>query len=198
MELNEDAEIEVITDDDETLKTLGELLSNKTSRDLLKFLMHKEAYKMKISDELGVPFSLVEHHLKKMEKLGLVKITNKQIVKGGVLHKTYKITATGILILLNNTKEEIKERGTLKKIFKEGVKFTAVGIAGVITWFGTQQYTPVIIDKGIITRPGLDDISTPSNLVPQISMEPTFSLIPIIATAIVVSVCFFLIRFSKK
>ncbi len=139
MELNEDTEIEIITDDDETLKTLGELLSNKTSRDLLKYLMNKEAYKMKISNELKIPFSLIEHHLKKMEKLGLVKITNKQIVKGGVLHKTYKITATGIFILLNSTKEEIIEKGILKKIFKETVKFASIGSLVVLSWFSTKR-----------------------------------------------------------
>jgi DNA-binding transcriptional ArsR family regulator len=135
LETEKNIEIEIITDDDDSLKILGELLANKTSRDLMKFLMSKSEYKKKISDEIGVPFSLVEHHLKKLEKLGLVKITNKRLIKGGVLHKTYKIKAKGIFLMLNATKEEVEEKGTLKKIFKEGVKFTCIGVAAITTLF---------------------------------------------------------------
>ena len=143
-----ETEIEVISDDDESLKVLGELLSNKTSRELMKFLMNKSTYKMKISDEMGVPFSLVEHHLKKMEVLGLVKVTNEKIIKGGVMHKTYKITAHGIFILLNHTKEELKQEGSLKRIFKEGIKIVTVGMVSFLTWTQTTR-TSVSPDNGI-------------------------------------------------
>ena len=197
MGIEKDIEIEVIADDD-SLKTLGELLASKTSRDLMKFLMNKSTYKMKISDELGVPFSLVEHHLKKLEKLGLVKITNKKLIKDGVLHKTYKITADGIFLMLNTTKEEIKEKGVLKRIFKESVKFVAVGIAGIVSWFGTQQYTPVIINRGVTSNFETGDILIPANTIPQVSMEPIFSFIPIIVTGVVVFSCLFLIWYTKK
>ncbi len=139
MEINKDIEIEVITDEDESLKILGELLANKTSIDLMKFLMNKTEYKKKISDELGVPFSLVEYHLKKLEKLGLVKITNKEIVKGGKLHKNYTITADGIFLMLNTTKEEIKRKDILKKIFKEGVKFASIGVAAIGTFLFSKD-----------------------------------------------------------
>ena len=188
MEVKEDMEIEVITDDDETLKTLGELLSNKTSRNLLKYLMHKEAYKMKISDESKIPFSLVEHHLKKMEKLGLVKITNKKIVKGGVLHKTYKITATGIFILLNHTNEEVKEKGTLKKIFKDGVKFTAIGFAGIISWISSQIILNGQSDKYGFVNDELPDTVINSNNV----------WVSIFFTTTIILIGFVLILIKKK
>ncbi len=146
MEIDKNIEIEIITDDDDTLKILGELLANKTSRDLMKFLMSKSEYKKKISDELGVPFSLVEHHLKKLEKLGLVKITNKKLIKGGVLHKTYKITADGIFLMLNTTKKEIDEKGILKRIFKDSVKFVAIGIVAFSSWFYSIS-TPTLYNE---------------------------------------------------
>ncbi len=158
--MDKDIEIEIITDEDDTLKTLGELLANKTSRDLMKFLMSKSAYKKKISDELGVPFSLVEHHLKKLEKLGLVKITNKKLIKGGVLHKTYKITADGIFLMLNTTKKEIDEKRTLKKIFKEGIKFASIGIIAGFVWMSdiinlgnTKKVYPVPFGESVQQDP---------------------------------------------
>lgn len=137
MKKKDETEIGIIIDDDEKLKIFGELLSNKTSRDLMRFLMSESAYKMKISDELGVKFSLIEHHLKKLENLGLVEITNKKIIKKGVLHKNYKINAEGIFIMLN-TKEKNKEKGILKKVFKSGIKFASIGIVSLISWFVMQ------------------------------------------------------------
>lgn len=133
MESDKDSEIKIITDDDESLKILGELLANKTSRDLIKYLMDNSTYKNKIADEIKVPFPLVEHHLKKLEKLGLVKITNKELVKNGKLHKNYKINANGIFVSLNS-KDEVKEKGTIKKIFREGVKFASIGIVAIISF----------------------------------------------------------------
>ena len=142
MKSDKEPEIKIITDDEDSLKILGELLSNKTSRDLMKFLMNKSEYKKKISDSTGVPFALVEHHLKKMEKIGLVKITNKQLIKSGVLHKTYKITAEGIFVLLNS-KEKVEEKGTIKKIFREGVKFASIGIAFIGSSIISQNHFKV-------------------------------------------------------
>lgn len=133
MEIKKDVEIKVISQE-ESLKILGELLSNETSRNLMRFLMNKSAYKKKISDETKLAFPLVEHHLKKMEKLGLVKITNKKLIKGGVPHKTYKITADGIFLMLNTTDEEIEKNSVIKKAFKSGIKFVGIGIVALISW----------------------------------------------------------------
>ncbi len=187
MGIEKDIEIEVIADDD-SLKTLGELLASKTSRDLMKFLMNKSTYKMKISDELGVPFSLVEHHLKKLEKLGLVKITNKKLIKGGVLHKTYKITGDGIFLMLNTTKEEIKEKGILKRIFKDSVKFVVIGIAAFTSWLVTKSDSLEIIEN----IEGDMDMSAPKGL--PLDVTSPLIVIPII----IIGCSVFLIWFSRK
>lgn len=148
MEVKKDVEIKVISDE-ESLKILGELLSNQTSRDIMKFLMNKSAYKKKISDELNVSYSLIEHHLKKMEKLGLVKITNRKLIKKGVPHKTYKITADGIFLMLNTTEEEVEKSGVLKRIFREGIKFASIGIASIGSWFITTNFQEKLEDTDL-------------------------------------------------
>lgn len=143
--MKDKTEIKIFVDDEESLKILGELLSNKTSRDLIKFLMNKSTYKKKIADELGIPFSLIEYHLKKLEKLGLVKITNKKLTKKGIFHKNYKISAEGIFITFN-TKEMIREEGILKRIFREGVKFSAIGIVSIASYFLSFKEKVVVSD----------------------------------------------------
>ena len=150
MEIKKDVKIEVISDE-ESLKILGELLSNQTSRDIMKFLMNKSAYKKKISDKLNVSYSLIEHHLKKLEKLGLVKITNRKLIKKGVPHKTYKITADGIFLMLNTTDEEVKKSGVLKGMFREGIKFASIGIVSLVTWFLNKNI--ILTDNNIWSYP---------------------------------------------
>lgn len=165
--MKDKTEIKIVTDDDESLKILGELLSNKTSRDLIKYLMDNSTYKNKISDELNMKFSLVEHHLKKLEKLGLVTITNKKLVKNGKLHKNYKINSDGIFVSFNS-KEEVKEKGILKKIFREKIRIS-FSLMGIFFYFIFQEinllqhfksevivtsskfaFTPIIISSLII------------------------------------------------
>ncbi len=118
---------------DDNLKSLGELLSNETSRKIMCNLMIKEMYTNEIATKLDMRVSLVIHHLKKMEDLGLLKIVEKNIIQKGQKHRFFKIDSD-IFITINKTKEEVKEKGILKRIFRDGVKFAAIGVAAVSTW----------------------------------------------------------------
>jgi len=124
---------------DDNLKALGELLSNETSRKIIFTLMKKEMYTNEISTALDMRVSLVIHHLKKMEELGLLDITKKRIIKKGQEHRFFKMS-TDIFITLNNTKEEVKEKGILKKIFKDGIKFAFVPIIAIMSLFTQHSF----------------------------------------------------------
>lgn len=121
--------IKVFSSEDERLKILGELLSNKSSRDIIRLLIEKEMYTNEIAKKLELRVSLVIHHLKKMESIGLLDITNKKIIRKGEVHRFFKIPS-GMLILPNETKEPIK--GVINKIFKTGIKFVVIGIASLV------------------------------------------------------------------
>lgn len=123
---------------DDNLKALGELLSNETSRKIISTLMKKEMYTNEISTALDMRVSLVIHHLKKMEDLGILDITKKRIIRKGQEHRFFKMSSD-IFIILNNTKEEVKEKGILKRIFRDGIKFACIGIIGLSSWVGTQM-----------------------------------------------------------
>lgn len=191
-------------DDDEKLKIFGELLSNKTSRDIIRSLMSKSNYKKKIADELELPFSLVEHHLKKLEKLGLVKITNKKLIKKGVFHKNYKINADGIFVTFNS-KEKIEEKGILKKIFKDGIKFASIGIAALISFIITQPHEIEVTHEIIIPNESTSDTTpfsseplnqTVTSVTTEIITGDVFS--QFLTVLVVISLGVFLILFSKK
>lgn len=129
---NDVDKIKVFSSEDEKLKMLGELLSNKSSREIIKLLIEKEMYTNEIASKLEIRPNLVIHHLKKLEELGLLEVTNREIVKRGNTHRYFRINPY-LFLAPNGIQDKEKDEGILKKIFKDGVKFVAIGIASVVT-----------------------------------------------------------------
>ena len=123
---------------DDDLKSLGELLSNETSRKIIKNLMEHQMYTNEIATKLDMRVSLVIHHLKKMEALGLLEITDKRIKRKGEKHRFFTMNSD-IFVTFDKTKEDVKNKGILKRIFKDGLKFGSIGIVGFSSWVGTQM-----------------------------------------------------------
>ena len=121
--------IKVYTDD-ESLKIFGELLSNKSSRDIIRSLIDEEMYKIEIVKKLGLRTNLIIHHLHKMESIGLLETTHKKIIRKGKEHRFFKIP-DGMLIVPNTSNEATKER-FFKKVLRSGIKFAVIGITGLI------------------------------------------------------------------
>ena len=82
-------------------------------------------YTNEIATKLDMRVSLVIHHLKKLKALGLLEITNKQIIRKGEKHRFFKMNSD-IFVILDKTKGEIEEKGILKKTFKDGIEFALV------------------------------------------------------------------------
>ncbi len=125
---------------DDNLKALGELLSNDSSRSIIYNLMTNEMYTNEISTKLDMRVSLVIHHLKKMEDLGLLEITEKKIKRKGQEHRFFKIKSN-IFVVIDNTAVEIKEKGLLKRIFRDGVKYAVIGFVASMTWIYERAKT---------------------------------------------------------
>lgn len=169
--------IKVFSSDDERLKILGELLSNKSSRDIIKLLSNKEMYANEIAKKLDIRPNLVIHHLKKLKELGLLETKNKEIIKKGVEHKYYKIIPN-MFVTLTQTKKEIHENGLFKRFFKEGVKFAVIGSVSAISWLLLQP-SPI--------RPG-----APSDKL--IDVDPLVVALLIIISGLVIELIYLKIK----
>ena len=143
---------------DDNLKSLGELLSNDSSRNIIFHLMNNEMYTNEISTKLEMRVSLVIHHLKKMEDLGLLEISEKQIIKKGQKHRFFKIKSD-IFITINKSKEEIKEKRFLSRIFRDEIKFTVIGVASFISWLLTPNKTTQTFT--VLTDNNMPDLTVP-------------------------------------
>lgn len=139
---SEPFKIKVFGSHREFLKTVGELLSNDTSLDIINELIENQMYINEIAVKLRMKSNKVIHHLKKLRELGLLTITSKPITKKGNEHKYFKMT-NKIFILLDMTIIEIEEQGILKKIFKDGIKFASIGVAFCVALFVNIKNTNV-------------------------------------------------------
>ena len=80
VQLNDDELIVRVFDfTDEFLKALGEVCTNKNSRNNLMLLSQHEMYVNQIAIALDLRVSLVLHHLKKLKELGFLIVTSKPI-----------------------------------------------------------------------------------------------------------------------
>lgn len=176
---------------DDNLKILGELLSNDSSRKIMLQLMTEPMYINELAATLDLRVSLVVHHINKMKELGLVEYTLKKITKKGQKHKFLKISSD-LFITVGKTQEEIKETGLLKRIFRDGIKFTVIGFCAITSWFSgfrsnIQEISldPPYLQEGDLEVIPWSSIDEPAN---------NFFLIPII----IIGCSLFLIWFSKK
>jgi len=95
--------------------------------------MKGEMYKNEISLKLSLPSNLVGHHLDKLLEIGLLEVTERKLKRKHLqVHKFYRISSD-IFITIDKTQEEVKKSGLLKRIFKDGIKFSSIGLAFMVS-----------------------------------------------------------------
>ena len=127
---DESEDVEIISTHDEKVKTVGEILSNDSSREILNLLNSgNEMTINEIAQKTGLSLSLVTHHIKKMQSVEVVKISKVgRSVKG---HKMNYYSATNQSFLIVPSKEPIHSVTSSLKKFS---KFFAIGMAGIVSW----------------------------------------------------------------
>ena len=138
-----DDEIDAITPiykislDDDFLKELGEILRNDSSRKIIKVLIQEELIVNQISNKTGLSVSLVVSWMKKFKKAGLLTVKQRKQKRKYKKDSNYYSINLDIFLPLSKGDSDSK----IKQIFKDGVKFFSIMLAGVVTYF-TIKPTP--------------------------------------------------------
>ena len=108
-EPNVSDKIEILSTEDEKLKSIGEILSSDSSRKILQLLFNQSFTANQIAQQTGMSLQLVIHHLKKMQSTGIVKITN--VGKNTKSHdmKFYTIDKVALVILPSEMSKPAKK-----------------------------------------------------------------------------------------
>jgi DNA-binding transcriptional ArsR family regulator len=130
--------IEILSTDDQRIKTVGELLSSDSSRAILKLLFNDQMTANQIAQKTENSLPLVIYHLKKMQEAGIVKIA--QTGKNTKSHdmKYYTVDKFAIVILPSGATEKAKSSKSLFNSFNRIYRFATIGGAAIAAWFSSQ------------------------------------------------------------
>ena len=126
--------IQIYSNDDEKLKFLGQMLSNDTSRKILQTLLDKELTSSEISFHTGFSLPLINHHVNTMLQSGIVTVTKTTLNTKNQPMKYYS-AKLGIIILPKQASHLAKKSKSLAVTLKTIMKFTSIGLAGVVSYF---------------------------------------------------------------
>jgi DNA-binding transcriptional ArsR family regulator len=130
--------VEILSTDDDKIKSVGELLSSDSSRTILKLLFNDQLTANQIAQKTEISLPLVIYHLKKMQEAGMVKIS--QTGKNTKSHdmKYYTVDKFAIVILPSGATEKAKSSKSLFNSFNRIYKFSMIGGAAIAAWFSSQ------------------------------------------------------------
>ncbi len=141
-EPNVSDKIDILSTEDEKLKTIGEILSSDSSRQILKLLFNNSLSANQISQKTEMSLPLVIHHLKKMQNAGVVKITN--VGKNTKSHdvKFYTVDKVAIVILPSEMQQPAKKSKSLFNSFNRIHRLATLGGVSIAAWFSSQLLQP--------------------------------------------------------
>ncbi|MHB8603411.1 MAG: ArsR/SmtB family transcription factor [Nitrosotalea sp.] len=131
--------IDILSLEDDKIKSIGELLSNDTSRNIMKSLLKETMTANQISQNMNVSLPLVMYHLKKMQSIGLVKIVKTNVLE---YEKQYATTKFALVVLPSSVTEEVKKSKSLYNSLKRVYRLTAIGICALISWTAIESIAP--------------------------------------------------------
>lgn len=137
-EPNVSDKIHILSTEDERLKTIGEILSSDSSRKILQLLFNQSFTANQIAQKTDMSLQLVIHHLKKMQSVGVVKITN--VGKNTKSHdmKYYTIDKVALVILPTEMSTPAKKSKSLFNSFNRIHRLATLGAVSIAAWFSSQ------------------------------------------------------------
>lgn len=137
-EPNVSDKVEILSTEDEKLKAIGEILSSDSSRKILRLLFNQSLTANEIAQKTELSLPLVIHHLKKMQSVQVVKITN--IGKNTKSHdmKYYTIDKFAIVVMPSEMTKSARKSKSLFNSFSRIHRLATLGGAAVAAWFSTQ------------------------------------------------------------
>ena len=137
-EPNVSDKIEILSTEDEKLKTIGEILSSDSSRKILKLLFNQSMSANEIAQKTELSLPLVIHHLKKMQSVQVVKIAN--IGKNTKAHdmKYYTIDKFAIVVMPSEMTAPAKKSKSFFNSFSRIHRLATLGGVTIAAWFSSQ------------------------------------------------------------
>ncbi len=123
--------IDILSTDDSKLKVFAEVISNKSSLEILNLLFKNEMTANEISQKTNVSLQLVKYHLEKMQRIDLVCVSRVGKNSKARDMNYYKASKFAVIITPAEVTEKAKQSKLLSRSFKSIYRFFGLGAASV-------------------------------------------------------------------
>jgi predicted transcriptional regulator len=113
MDKIQDKQFLLLSLDDERISKVAEVISNKTSRQILKLLSEKPLAESGIAKELNLPLSTVHYNVQKLLNSGLIEVQEYHYSKKGKEINHYSVSKQYVIFA-----HKIEERSIVKEFSK--------------------------------------------------------------------------------
>jgi len=145
--------IDILSLEDEKIKSIGELLSNDTSREIMKTLFQNTMTVNQIAQSINLSLPLITYHLKKMQSMGLVKTVKVSVFDN---EKHYTATKFVLVVFQSSVSDKAKRSKSLLNSLKRVYRFACVGVCALISWGIIQNMstsgTRIPVGSGIVSE----------------------------------------------
>ena len=130
--------IEILSTEDDKIKSIGEILSNDSSRSILKLLLDDTMTANQVAQKAGISLPLAIYHIKKMQDLEIIGVATAN----GNDTKYYTSTKFAFIITSARASERARSSKSLFNSLRKIYRFGAIGIAGLVSWAVLQNASP--------------------------------------------------------
>ena len=130
---NTENSVNIFSLDDEKMKILAKVISNKSSIEILNLLFHNELTANEIAQKTDTSLQLVKYYLEKMQKIDLIQISKTEKNCKARDMNYYKTTNLAIVITPSKITEKTKQSKSLARSFQSISKFFGMGAASAVT-----------------------------------------------------------------
>jgi len=127
-----DNAVNIFSLDDEKMKVLAKVISNKSSIEILNLLYYNEMTANEIAQKANMSLQLVKYYLDKMQQIDLVKISKTEKNSKARDMNYYKTSKFAIIITPSKITEKVKQSKLLIRSFNSISKFFGMGISSVV------------------------------------------------------------------
>lgn len=184
--INDVERIDILSTDEEKIKSLGELLSSEAGRKILNLIFIQEMSASEISNKTEMSLERVRYHLQKMLNIGIVEISRMIKNSRSQEMKYYRSKRFVVMVLPFSVSDKAKRSKSLFNALNKLFKGATISAAAIASWFITRS----LASNGSIGHPLL----TP--LQPDIVSIDVYSITVIVLITIIAS--FVVNKFWKK
>ena len=131
--INIDDNLDIFSTDDDKLKILAKIISNKSSIKILNLLFQKELTANEIAIETNMSLQLVKYYLEKMTEIDLVQVSRVEKNSKARDMNYYKTSKLAIIITPSQITEKAKQSKLLTRSFHSISRYLGIGVISALS-----------------------------------------------------------------